>query len=301
MTTRSRRLIPFAILRLTICALLASPVVATQRAPGDTIIADIAYAPEHGERGLLDVMLPEGEGPFPVVVCIHGGGWRRGDKSGGRRMAGWLRELGIASVLPNYRLSTDAPFPAQRDDILAVMNWVAENAEVYGFDLDRVGLTGGSAGGHLATLVGVLVSRNPDPRYRIRCIGPNAAVADLRAATQLPPGDRGREMVELLVGGPVEEHTDLLAEASPMAHVHANVPPIMFFHGQNDPLIPAAQIVALVDTLRSLGVDARAHIVQGAGHSSFGRNPDPERPAAAVELFRAFFREHLVEETSTSR
>ena len=264
-----------------------------ERARNGILIRDVTYAPEHGERGRLDIMLPEGEGPFPVVVCIHGGGWYSGSKWDIRPTARRLRECGIATVIPNYRLSTTASHPAQFDDMLAVMDWLARHGADFHLDLSRVGLTGRSAGGHLAALVALQISQEPDPRYHLRCVAPFAAVTDLRLALQRPRNERIVEMIESLVGGPAAERVDLLAEASPIMRVNRNMPPTLLIHGADDPAVPASQAVAFADTLRQLGVDARACIVPGAGHDPFGPNADPARTEAAIDTYRTFLREHL--------
>ena len=137
------------------------------------------------ERGLLDVMTPDGEGPFPVVVCVHGGGWRFGVKDDMHPYAEWLLPLGIASVLPNYRLSDEAIHPAQQDDVIAALNWIANNANEYHFDVDRTGLTGVSAGGHLSAQVGCLAKERA-PRVRVRCMYP------VCPADGFPPVRRGQ-------------------------------------------------------------------------------------------------------------
>ncbi len=113
------------------------------------------------DRGKLELFTPDGVGPFPVVVCIFGGGWIHGEKEIMEPYSRVLAEVNIASVNPNYRHTGTHCHPAQEEDISAVLDWVAGNAVVHGLDAQRIGLTGGSAGGHLCALVGLKTTRRP--------------------------------------------------------------------------------------------------------------------------------------------
>lgn len=113
----------------------------------------LTYA-QYGSRELkLDLFKPaEQNNPLPAIVCIHGGGWRNGTGKGFNRIAKYFAERGYVAVSISYRLSGEAPFPAQIQDCKAAVRWLRANAERYGINPDRIGATGHSAGGHLAAL-----------------------------------------------------------------------------------------------------------------------------------------------------
>jgi len=120
------------------------------------IIPNIAYATPNGSLQLLDLYLPQGiEGALPVIIWLHGGGWRVGDRKLAPDLSCYFAKLGFAMVSIDYRLSGEALFPAQIHDVKTAIRWVRETADQYGFDRERIGLWDSSAGGHLAALAGV--------------------------------------------------------------------------------------------------------------------------------------------------
>jgi len=148
---------------ISLCLLVALPALAQQQPPqpgrppqvppGVKVTRDLEYGKVEGRKLLLDLYLPEkATGPLPVIVGIHGGGWAAGSKEGaqGVRQAG----RGYAVACIGYRLSGEAIFPAQIEDCKAAVRWLRDNAGMYGLDPDRIGATGHSAGGHLASLLG---------------------------------------------------------------------------------------------------------------------------------------------------
>ncbi len=273
-------------------------------------IKDIAYRPG-SERGVLDLYLPDGAGPFPVVVVIHGGGWRQGEKERMREFGDVLSAAGIAAIAPNHRLTTTDPHPAQQDDIFAVLEWIAANAAEYRLDPSRVGLTGISAGGHLTALVGLKATRSRarDTGCVVRCMMPFAGVHDLGAS---PEGQADRwhvvePMIEALVRGPAEGSDRRLASASPLEQVHPNAPACLAVHGENDRLVGPVHSERLVAALRNASSsqselatsasadEAEVLVVPGAGHGGYHPNTDPRQPLGGSELFVSFFTKHLME------
>src|SRR5207244_770671 len=119
---------------------------------------DVVYTKAGGTELKLDVARPaEGEGPFPVVVAIHGGAWRGGDKAGLRPALAEFARHGYVAVSPQYRFCPKETFPAQVHDVKAAVRWVKTNAKKYRIDPKRIGAMGFSAGGHLALMLGVTV------------------------------------------------------------------------------------------------------------------------------------------------
>ena len=118
---------------------------------------DIEYGVGDGSRH-LDAYLPREPTPHPAAVCIHGGGWRGEDKGGYRRTAMWYATHGVAAFAINYRLSGVAPYPAAVDDCLAAIRFLRGHADEYNIDIDRMGVEGGSAGGHLVLMMALMES-----------------------------------------------------------------------------------------------------------------------------------------------
>lgn len=240
------------------------------------------------QRNTLDVLTPDGPGPFPVVVIIHGGGWREGSNAAAHHHARMLLPLGIASVMPNYRLTTTDPHPAQQDDILAVLDWVGANARDFGGDPMRLALLGWSAGGHLVAQVGLLATRLPlkNPAYRIRCLHPVCGVFDvaqwLRDCPQYAP-----EVNALL--GPSATASD----ASPISHIHPDAPPFRLTHGTADTVVPPNQSTLLHDALQRANIPVECLLAPNERHTSLC-TPRPSEPLGGMEGFSSFLKKHLL-------
>lgn len=250
---------------------------------------NLAYAP-WGERGLLDVMLPPGDGPFPVVVYLHGGGWREGSKEGAAPLGEALVNLGFAAVLPNYRLTGTHPHPAQEEDVCAALRWVAAAAQTFPFDASRLGLMGSSAGGHLAALVGAKAGGGTVPAPALRAVLPFCPVTDVALWAEELPQYRG--YAEDLLGAPLGTCLAAAHDSSPIYHVRPGLPPFLFVHGMRDIVVPVGQTQRMVHALRAAGVPAEMVLPPEAGHglsiADLGLDPQSRAPGGA-----AFLRTHL--------
>jgi acetyl esterase/lipase len=237
----------------------------------------IIYAEREGFRALeLDVYRPSSgtaDVPVPAVVYIHGGGWRVSHRSRApRETREWERgffqrivEAGFLVVAPDYRLSGEAIFPAQRDDVLTAMAWVRGQATALGIDADRSYLWGASGGGLLAALAALI---DVPPVAGVVCWYP---VTDLLALDQ-----EATESFEAhLLGGPIGQHRDLAVAASPVSHVHPDAPPFLLQHGDADTWVPCDQSVRLAERLQRAGVRFELEVVPGADHF-FDGAPDVE-------------------------
>jgi acetyl esterase/lipase len=248
--------------------------------PADDVrfLGGLAYAAPIGFRPLLlDLYRPAAVAdPAPaLVVFVHGGGWVRGDRSMvSPSFAGWrpgplarLAAEGFAVASVDYRLSGEARFPAQLEDVSAAVEWLAGRAEEYGFDAGRIVLWGESAGAHLAALLGL---RSPGRRVRgvVDWYGPaDLAALDVQvgaagALTEDPLDTREAR----LLGAPVAEVPELARAASPISHVRAGAPPFLIAHGTADRAVPFRQSEALAAALAEAGVEVRLEAVDGAGH-----------------------------------
>jgi acetyl esterase/lipase len=225
----------------------------------------------------LDLYVPTGKGPFPLVFWIHGGGWHSGDKlESGINLALKFLPKGFALASINYRLTGDAPFPAQIEDCNAALAFLRQHAEDYRIDPDRVGTLGHSAGAHLAALMACTgkekrFSRDPNASLRVQAAVCWALPADLdrdrgqwpRTSMMHNAGDRPlwRFFPNNVYDG------EFARMASPASHVHADVPPIHIVHGQLDELVPPGQALAFAESLKKAGVSMTLRIVPDLGHN----------------------------------
>jgi acetyl esterase/lipase len=235
---------------------------------GSEVERAIVFAERDGFRALeLDVHreADDGDAARPLLVYIHGGGWRTSHRSRAPRETrqwrpGFFERLtgaGFVVAAIEYRFSGEAPFPAQLDDTLAALRWLQEHAGDLGVDAARTYLWGCSGCGALAALAG-LVAGAP-PVAGVVCA---YAMTDLLALDQ----DATDTFEAMLVGGPIRDHRDLARSASPVTHAHRGAPPILLQHGDRDTWVPVEQSVALADALRAAGAPVTLEIVPGAEH-----------------------------------
>ena len=219
-----------------------------------TIQRDLVYKRVNGAVLTLDLYCPEKvSGPAPVIVWVHGGGWRTGGKK--RCPAVALVPDGYAVASIDYRLSSTAPFPAQIEDCKAAVRWLRANAAKYNLDADRIGVWGMSAGGHLAALLGTsggvpeLEGSGDNMQYssRVQAVCDVAGPVDLLALTNLGP-ERRFAIEGLLGGAPIA--------ASPIHYVSKDDPPFLIVHGEADRVVPVEQSQRFYEELRKAGVNA---------------------------------------------
>jgi acetyl esterase/lipase len=261
------------------------------------VLRDLEYA-RVGARSLrLDLYLPQrtAGARLPVVVWIHGGGWRGGDKARTRAPEVLGEGYVVASI--GYRLSHEATFPAQIHDCKAAIRWLRAHADRYGLDPERIGAWGSSAGGHLAALLGTsgdvpelegTVGEHLDLSSRVQAVCDFFGPADFLAVLEpgaWPSAGRPASAESLLLGGPVAERVDLARLASPVTHVSADDPPFLIVHGDEDRIVPLDQSERLHRALTAAGVEGTLHVVKGGGHGF--RDPTVDA------LVRQFFDRHL--------
>ena len=255
-------------------------------------VPDVRYGEVLGYRPLeLDLYLPEADGPVPVVVYVHGGGWQRGS----RRDPPPLLEAdfydriaaqGVAVAAIDYRLSGEARFPAPLEDVRTAVDWVRDHAAVYGLDAGRVFLWGDSAGGHLALLAALTGAAVRAAVAWFPVTDLAAMPSDLAETGGVP--DRGPDSREArLLGGPASAVPDLARQASPVTHASAAAPPILLLHGAADDLVPAAQSVRLAEALGQAGASVELELVPGASHFWKGASDVAAIIRRSVEFLRA--------------
>lgn len=296
------------VLLAVVTSVPVSPVRCEAGAPAAARIErDIVYARVGEKDLLLDLYRPEqGPTPLPVILWVHGGGWRGGSKGSGGRARPMVAR-GYAVVDINYRLSGEALFPAQIEDCKAAVRWIRANAKKYGFDPDRIGAWGSSAGGHLVAMLGtagdvkefdtVGEHRNVSSRVQAVCdwFGPTDFVQmdahrpeGARLVHDSPDSPESR-----LVGGPIQEepYRSLCRKADPITYVTGDDPPFLIMHGDKDRLVPVHQSELLHDALKKAGVETTMYVVKGAGHGL--RDGTEDSPGELVEMAARFFDKHL--------
>jgi acetyl esterase/lipase len=236
------------------------------------VLRGVPYAEVEGARPLeLDLWLPDADAAdAPLVLFLHGGAWRRGRRDDmGLRTRPWspgpfarIAAAGLAVACVDYRLSGEAVFPAQIDDVRAALRWLVLRSGELGIDPRRVVAWGESAGGHLASLL-ALTSAAPRLAGAVIWYGPS----DL-ALSPGPPES-------LLLGAGPAADPARARDASPVAHVHRDAPPFLLVHGEDDSLVPCAHSRALAARLREAGAPAYLRLVPSADHGWHGI-PDDE-------------------------
>ncbi|MER6347855.1 alpha/beta hydrolase fold domain-containing protein [Streptomyces sp. NPDC001595] len=248
---------------------------------GTRLLRGAVYAVPEGSRPLeLDLWLPaEPSGPVPVLVFVHGGAWRTGLREDlGPRFRHWspgpfarLARAGFAVACPDYRLSGEAPYPAQRDDLHTALAWLHTRSAELGLDTTRTVLWGESAGGHLAALAALTAADRPEPTATVRGCAVWYAPSDLvrlvedHPAGAYDPADPGT-FEALLIGAALTDAPERARAASPVHAVTADAPPFLVLHGTADGIVPFAQGERLATALREAGAEADLRPVAGGDH-----------------------------------
>lgn len=275
--------------------------IASREAPPTvSVLRDLSYV-RHGERTLqLDLYLPveRKRGALPAVVLVHGGGWRSGVRANMAPMAIRLAERGYAAATVSYRLSPEAPYPAAVHDVKAALRWVRSHAPQHGIDPERIAVGGGSAGGQIASLVGVTASL---PRFD--SAAPGAVSSAAQAIVNIDglsdfTSEAARKYEDdpakhpsaagAWFGGRYVEKAALWREASPLFHVNSETPPILFV-GSAQPRFALGR-EEMVARMNAAGVPSRVVLLPDTPHSFWLFDPwlDP-----TVEAIVRFLDEHM--------
>lgn len=259
---------------LTLCA-FALPARAMISEPA------ITYTPPGWPAALqADLYRPDGPGPFPVVLMVHGGGWRSGsrDEFYITNLCKGLVDAGYACFSASYRLAPAARYPAPLDDLRQALRWIHQQGPAHGLDPARTGAWGYSAGAHLVALLGT-EPQTDSQAARLRAVVAGGTPADLR----LWPNS---EMVTGLIGQTLREAPERWAEASPVTHVSASSTPFYLYHGRLDTLVEPIQAESLAAALRQAGVPVELHFLEFSGHLLAGALPGAAATAGVAFLDR---------------
>jgi acetyl esterase/lipase len=258
---------------------------------------DLVYATVDGKELKLDLYLPPTPAASGLLVFVHGGAWRGGSKDGVPKI---FPNNGIPTASLEFRQSTEAKFPAQVHDIKAAIRFLRAKAGAYGYNAQRIVIVGSSSGGHLAVLTGVtngnsdLEGKIGDYPQQSSCV---QAIVDYYGATNLttilaqstPFGLNVRKpALELLLGSEPDKNIELAKLASPVFHVDANDPPLLIFHGEQDPQMPISQSHELTGAYKKFNLDVQFEVVYGAVHGG-DMFYTPERTKLAID----FIKKHL--------
>jgi acetyl esterase/lipase len=283
-----------------LAALLAAPALLAQQPPKVTVpdgVAferDVEYANPDGQHLMLNIALPaEDNARHPAVLCIHGGGFRAGDRKGWNDRCRRLAERGFVAVTIDYRLAPKYPFPAAVEDCKAAVRWLRLNAEKYRIDPDRIGTVGDSAGGHLAQYLGVTGDvhdfdgdQNPGPSSAVACVVNYYGPSDLTRSYGRSVD--AHEVLPLFLGGDVEHQRQRHVLASPLYWVTPRAAPTLLIHGTEDKYVNHEQAQWIHERLKAAQVEVELLTLQGAGHGFKG-----EDAKKAEEAMFRWFDAHL--------
>jgi acetyl esterase/lipase len=245
---------------------------------GTTLEADIPYANDTLKKHTLDIYIPPVKTlAYPLIVWIHGGAWMSNDKHADMGyMANTIKAFlnaGYVLASIDYRHSTTAPFPAQVQDCNRAIEYLYQNAAQYNIDESRIALIGFSAGGHLASLIGLsnnnfeksFYYNGKKPQFKITVVldfyGPSD-LSTLKGNDNTDP----RNPINLLLGGTVAQKPELAKKASPITYIDKKDPPFFIVQGEKDESVNPDQSILLSNLLKNAKIDNQLIIVAGAPH-----------------------------------
>ena len=291
-----RRSVFVGFLLAPVCAVTAAAIAA------EIVIEEkITYRSVEGEELQLDLARPDGEGPYPAIVFIHGGGWRGGNRAAYRREIEEAARRGYVAVTASYRLTqpdeqrkAKYPFPAQVHDVKCAIRWLRANAGKYRVDPDRIGVTGGSAGGHLSLMLGVTDESaglegegcHSEQSSRVQAVVNVFGPTDMLHLHETSEG--AAPIVASFLGGEPGEAEKAYRDASPITYVDSGDPPILTIHGTADTLVPPDQAERFDAAVKKAGADHELLLLEKQGHGFRG-----EAVGEAQRAMYAFFDRHL--------
>jgi len=273
------------------------PLIKQDEGPPDDVreLKDVEYG-RVGERALtLDIDLPkQPRGPVPGLIFIHGGAWKGGERTIYHYYTRRFAQRGYAAATVSYRLSGEAPYPAAVHDVKCAVRWMRAHAAEYGIDPDRLAAIGGSAGGHLAMMIGYC-----DAPHLEGDAGHAGVRSDVAAVVNFyGPVDLTTEMgqkasvVQKFLATSYDQDPKRYEEASPLSHLDANDPPTLIVHGTLDDVVPVDQADLLAKRLGELGVAHEYARMEGWPHTLDAAQPANDY---CQQRMLRFFEEHLAE------
>lgn len=276
--------------------LLVSAIHAAELVVPDnvTFTREIEFANPDNQHLQVNLAQPkDGAGPFPAVVCIHGGGFRAGKREGYDKLLLTLAQHGYVAITVTYRLAPAYKFPAAVHDCKAAVRWLRANAAKYHVDPTHIGAMGGSAGGHLAQFLGVTAGilqfegeGNLEQSSAVNCVvnfyGPSDFTKSYDKSVD------AKDVLPLFFGGDLSTRRMEHIIGSPLYWVTPNAAPTLCLHGTADEYVAYEQATWIVDKLKAATVEAELVGFEGAGHGLKGVPPEKTE-----QLMLAFFDHHL--------
>lgn len=227
-----------------------------------TVTQDLVYTPEHWPQALeADLYQPAGNGPFPGVIMIHGGGWEGRSREDMNEISRRVAERGYVVLNMSYRFAPQWHFPAQLQDVQQAVLWLRKHASDLNVLKNRIGTWGYSAGAHLAALAGVT---GPDDKWfvvgsRVQAVVAGGTPVDLRYY-------KNGSLTNGLTGVSYDDNPSLWREASPLALVTRDDPPMFLYHGTFDFTVGINNARAMYEALNANGIPAELYLMRGLEH-----------------------------------
>ncbi len=290
-------------IRSALCALLMAfglSVSVRAEVPPITIQRDIVFQTINGTEIKLDLAIPQGPGPFPLILCIHGGAWHVGDKSKLTPMIEDLARHDYVAASINYRLAPKVTFPAPLDDTKAALVFLKKRAGQFKIDPTKVGGTGESAGAHMAMLMAFEEAQRESRQNPVKpgatelqAIVNYYGPVDLVHWNVTPMVDflwrnhfhEGMETTMLRFLGSAEKDSPIVLAASPLTYICKNCPPVLTFHGTLDPVVSFQQAELLHAALRKAGVPEKLVPIENGLHGGWSKEVKRKAEEQAVAFF----------------
>lgn len=277
-----------------------------QLAHGYQVNLNVTYRTINNWDTTLDIIRPrQSSTPTPTVIYFHGGGWTGGSKDSGLIAALPYLEMGWSVVNVAYRLASVSLAPAAVEDARCALRWIYRNAKQYNVDVNRLVLTGNSAGGHLALITGMLTEdagldlgcpgdRGPGPvntaPLKVAAVINWYGITDVREMLAGP----NRRAYAVQWHGSQPNREQIATQVSPLTYVRAGLPPVLTIHGDADPTVPYSQAVRLHEALQKAGVSNQLLTIPKGGHGGFNL----EETVRIYAAIRSFLTKHLGTVTS---
>lgn len=250
---------------------------------------NVTYVRRDWQNLTMDVATPkQGRGPYPAVVCIHGGGWKSGDKKEMLPCLYALAQQGCVAVSIDYRLAPNHHFLDQVDDCKAAVRYLRTHAQELNIDPRHIGAVGSSAGGHLALLLGTTDSKElPISGEDIGVSSAVEVVVSLAGPTDLTkemPPDSERTL-EKFIGKTRLQHPELFEMASPVHYLSADDAPTLIIHGTRDQMVPYEQATEFLDASKKIGVECQLLAIKNGRHGGGGNVDDWNSSMVEMEKF----------------
>jgi acetyl esterase/lipase len=294
---------------LGVLVLCCDYAVAAEKEKRNMIVEnDVLFAKVGGEELKVDIARPDGRGPYPAVLFIHGGGWGQEGRKDYSNEIRRVADQGYVAASIGYRLSVadekgkvKHTFPDQVQDVKCAVRWLRANAKKYRIDPKRIGAAGSSAGGHLALMLATTAKQielegdggNAGFSSEVQVVVHWAGPVDL--AKMYPKTlEVVRPFMERFLGGTPSQVPDIYRAASPLSYVNKNIPPVLSIHGDLDAAVPLEQSQILQAKIKKCGGTNELLILKGQGHGY-----DEKSAQQGREAQDEFLRKHLKTEKSS--